>query len=192
MSALIAGLVIFLGMHFIHIFAPDWRAAQVKRLGANSWKGIFSVVSLIGFGLLVWGYGEARLTPVVVWDPPVALRHLASLLMLPAFILLVAAYVPGNRIKAIVGHPMTASVKLWAFAHLLVNGTLADVLLFGSFLAWAIMSFVTGRKRDRANGTTYPVGPASRTAITVVIGIIVFAVVAMFLHAKAFGVSPFA
>ena len=178
-------------MHFIHIFAPDWRAAQLKRLGANTWKGIFTVASLVGFGLLVWGYGEARLTPTMVWEPPHALRHLASLLMLPAFILLVAAYVPGNRIKAMVGHPMTASVKLWAFGHLMVNGSLADLALFGSFLVWAVMSFVAGRKADRAQGKTYPVGPASRTAITVVIGSAAFALFAGFLHTKLVGVSPF-
>ena len=138
MNALIAGLVIFLGMHFIHILAPSWRAAQVTRLGEKKWKGIFSLASLIGFGLLVWGYSQARLDPIMLWLPPSGLRYLSALLMLPAFILLVAAYVPGNRIKAMIGHPMTASVKLWAFAHLIVNGNLADVLLFGTFLVWAI------------------------------------------------------
>ena len=191
MNLLIAGLAIFLGMHFIHILAPDWRAAQVKKLGENAWKGLFSVVSLIGFGLIVWGYGEARLAPVVLWEPPRGLRHLSSVFMLPAFILLVAAYVPGNRIKAAIGHPMTASVKLWALAHLLANGNLADVLLFGTFLLWAVMSFVTSRKRDRISGKTYPVGPASRTVITVAVGTVVFALFAGYLHVKLIGVSPF-
>ena len=190
MNALIIGLGIFLGMHFIHILTPDWRAAQVAKLGEKKWKGMFSVISLLGFALLIWGYGEARLDPIVLWLPPVGLRYLAALLMLPAFILLVAAYVPGNYLKAKIGHPMTASVKLWAFAHLLVNGNLADVLLFGTFLVWAVMSFVTGRKRDRTNGKTYPVGPASRTIITVVIGTLVFAIFAGYLHTKLFGVAP--
>ncbi|MBK7685163.1 MAG: NnrU family protein [Rhodocyclaceae bacterium] len=192
MSALIAGLAIFLGMHFIHILAPDWRAAQLARLGEKAWKGIFSVTSLVGFGLLVWGYGQARLDPVVLWQAPRELNAVVSLLMLPAFILLVAAYVPGNRIKAMVGHPMVASVKLWAFAHLLVNGNLADVLLFGGFLVWAVMSFVTNRKRDRLSGKTYPVGPVSRTVITVVVGTIVYALFAGYLHLKLIGVSPLA
>ncbi|MBL0075942.1 MAG: NnrU family protein [Rhodocyclaceae bacterium] len=192
MSALIAGLAIFLGMHFIHILAPDWRAAQMARLGEKAWKGIFSVASLAGFGLLVWGYGQARLDPVVLWQAPRALNAVVSLLMLPAFILLVAAYVPGNRIKAMVGHPMVASVKLWAFAHLVVNGNLADVLLFGGFLVWAVMSFVTNRKRDRLSGKTYPVGPVSRTVITVVVGTIVYALFAGYLHLKLIGVSPLA
>ena len=157
MNALIIGLAIFLGMHFIHVLAPEWRATQVARLGEKKWKGMFAVASLLGFALLVWGYGEARLDPIVLWLPPVGLRYLAAVLMLPAFILLVAAYVPGNYLKAKVGHPMTASVKLWALAHLLVNGNLADVLLFGTFLVWAVMSFVTGRQRDRLIGKTYPI-----------------------------------
>ena len=190
MNALIAGLAIFLGLHFIHILAPDWRAAQLARLGEKAWKGIFTVASLVGFGLLVWGYGQARLDPVVLWQTPRELNYLATLLMLPAFILLVAAYVPGNYFKAKIGHPMVASVKLWAFAHLIVNGNLADVLLFGSFLVWAVMSFVSNRKRDRLSGKTYPVGPVSRTVITVVIGTVVFAVFAGYLHLKLIGVSP--
>lgn len=190
MNALIIGLAIFLGMHFIHILAPDWRAAQVARMGDKKWKGIFTVASLLGFGLLVWGYGEARPDPVVLWLPPIGLRYIAALLMLPAFILLVAAYVPGNYLKAKIGHPMTASVKLWAFAHLLVNGNLADVLLFGTFLVWAVMSFVTGRKRDRLTGKTYPIGPVSSTVTAVLIGTLVFAIFAGYLHAKMFGVSP--
>lgn len=190
MNALIAGLAIFLGLHFIHILAPDWRAAQLARLGEKAWKGIFTVASLVGFGLLVWGYGQARLDPVVLWQTPRELNYLATLLMLPAFILLVAAYVPGNYFKAKIGHPMVASVKLWAFAHLIVNGNLADVLLFGSFLVWAVMSFVSNRKRDRLSGKTYPVGPVSRTVITVVIGTVVFAVFAGYLHLKLIGVPP--
>ena len=190
MNALIIGLAIFLGMHFIHILAPEWRAAQVARLGEKKWKGMFAVASLLGFALLVWGYGEARLDPIVLWLPPVGLRYLAALLMLPAFILLVAAYVPGNYLKAKVGHPMTASVKLWAFAHLLVNGNLADVLLFGTFLVWAVMSFVTGRQGDRLNGKTYPVGPVSRAVTAVLIGTLVFAIFTVYLHTKLIGVSP--
>lgn len=190
MNALIIGLAIFLGMHFIHILAPEWRAAQVARLGEKKWKGMFTVASLLGFALLVWGYGDARLDPIVLWLPPVGLRYLAAVLMLPAFILLVAAYVPGNYLKAKVGHPMTASVKLWAFAHLLVNGNLADVLLFGTFLVWAVMSFVTGRQRDRLNGKTYPVGPASRTVTAVLIGTLLFAIFTGYLHLKLIGVSP--
>lgn len=191
MTALIAGLAIFLGMHSIHIVAPVWRVAQVKRFGENGWKGIFSLASVIGFVLLVWGYGQARMDPVVLWEPARGLRHLSALFMLPAFILLVAAYVPGNRIKAAIGHPMSASVKLWAFAHLLANGNLADALLFGTFLLWGVMSFVTGRKRDRISGKIYPVGSASRTLITIIVGTAIFALFSGYLHVRLIGVPPF-
>jgi uncharacterized membrane protein len=138
MTLLLVGLVVFLGVHSLRIYADSWRTRQVARIGEQRWKSIYSVVSLAGFALLVWGYGVARGTPVVLWTPPLWTRHLASVLTLPAFVLLAAAYVPGNRIKAAVGHPMIAGVKVWAFSHLLANGNLADVVLFGAFLAWAI------------------------------------------------------
>ena len=115
----------------------------------------------------------------------------AGLLMLLSFILLAAANVPGNAIKARVGHPMVAGVKVWAFAHLLANGTLADVILFGSFLVWAIINFIASRKRDRAAGVTYPVGGASRTVITLVAGTAMWAVFAFWLHRMLIGVAPF-
>src|SRR5262245_31904413 len=146
MSLLILGLVVFLGVHSIAIVAPQWRDAQVAQRGERPWKGIYSVVSLVGFVLLVYGYGQARLAPVVLYTPPAALRHLALLLMLPAFVLLLAAYLPG-RIKTAAKHPMLAAVKLWAVAHLLANGTLADVLLFGGFLAWAVADRISLKRR---------------------------------------------
>ena len=135
MTYLVLGLVLFLGVHSTRIFADDWRTRQIARLGEGAWKGLYSVASLAGFALLVWGYGQTRIDPVVVWDPPTWTRHLAALLMIPAFVLVVAAYVPGNRIKAAVGHPMVAGVKVWAIAHLLSNGRLGDIVLFGVFLA---------------------------------------------------------
>jgi len=139
MSLLILGLILFLGIHSIRIFADGLRSRQVEKFGLLGWKAIYSIIALLGFVLIIYGYGEARLAPVVVWSPPVWTRHLAALLTIPAFILLVAAYVPGTRIKQKVGQPMVASVKIWAFAHLLANGALADVLLFGAFLAWAFL-----------------------------------------------------
>ncbi len=131
MTALILGLVIFLGAHSVRIVAEPWRTAMRAKLGENGWKGLYSVVSIAGFVLLVWGYGQARLDPVPLWTPMLWARHLAALLVLASFILLAAAYVPGNGIKAKLHHPMVLGVKLWAFAHLLANGMLADVLLFG-------------------------------------------------------------
>lgn len=122
MTLLILGLVLFLGMHSTRIVADGFRSAQVARLGLNGWKAIYSVVSIAGFVLLVYGYGLARESPTVLFVPPPWMRHVTALLTIPAFVLLAAAYVPGTRIKRAVGHPMVAGVKIWAFAHLLQIG----------------------------------------------------------------------
>jgi uncharacterized membrane protein len=191
MSALILGLALFFGTHSVRIVADDWRSAQVARLGLNTWKGLYSLVAIAGFVLIVWGYGSARADPIVVFAPPLWTRHLAALLTLPAFVLLAAAYVPGTRIKAKVGHPMVVGTKVWAFAHLLANGMLADVLLFGSFLAWAILDYVAARRRDRAAGTVLATGPVSRDVIAIVGGLAAWAVFALWLHVLLIGVRPF-
>ncbi len=191
MSALILGLLMFLGMHSARIVAEGWRTQVIAQRGPGAWKGLYTVVSLVGFGLIIWGYGQARLTPVVLWNAPVWGRHLAGLLMLVALLLLAAAQVPGNGIKARVHHPMVLGVKVWALAHLLANNTLADVLLFGSFLVWAVLDFRSSRQRDRAAGTVYPPGSAARTAVTVVVGVGVWALFAFGLHLWLFGVRPF-
>jgi uncharacterized membrane protein len=191
MRLLVLGLIVFLGCHSIRIVADPWRSRQVARLGPNGWKGAYSLVSLAGFALIVWGYAQARLDPVVLYAPPVWTRHLAALLTLPAFVLLAAAYVPGTRIKAKLGHPMVAGVKLWALAHLVANGTLADVLLFGAFLAWAIADFVAARRRDRLAGTVYVAGPASRDVIAATVGLVAWAAFAFWLHGLLIGVRPF-
>ena len=191
MTILVLGLLIFLCVHSVRIFADPWRSAMRARLGEGAWKGLYSLVSLAGFALLIWGYGLARQTPLVLWTPPVGMRHLAALLTAIAFILIAAAYVPRNAIKAKLHHPMVLGVKTWALAHLLANGTLADVLLFGSFLAWAVVLFAASRRRDRANGTVYPAGGASGTAITVVVGLLAWAAFAFWLHGMLIGVRPF-
>lgn len=192
MSVLILGLIVFLGAHSVRIFAEDWRTAQRKRLGEGPWKGIFSLVSLAGFGLIVWGFSLARQEPVVIWSPPFAMRHIAALLTLIAFVLLAAAYVPRNSIKARLHHPMVLAVKTWAFAHLLANGRLVDLLLFGAFLVWAIACFAAAKKRDRAAGTQYPAGSSAATVVTVVVGAALWALFAFWLHGVLIGVRPFA
>ena len=192
MTLLILGLVIFLGAHSTRIFAEGWRGAQLTRLGEKGWKGLYSVVSLVGFVLLVWGYGEARQQGVVLYEPPVFTRHIAGLLMLISLVLLAAAYVPRNHIKAKLHHPMIIGVKVWAFAHLLANGRLSDVVLFGAFLAWAVADFIAARKRDRRLGTVYPQGDELRTVFAVVSGVIVWAVFVAGLHRWLIGVPPFA
>ena len=191
MTILLIGLVIFLGIHSTRIVADGWRSAQIARIGAGPWKLGYAVLSLIGFYLLLWGYGMARQAPVVLWNPPVAMRHIAGLLMLIAFVLLAATYVPRNGIKARLHHPMVLSVKVWAFAHLLANGTLADVLLFGSFLAWSVLSFSAARRRDRAAGTRYLAGTMAGTLATVAVGGAAWALFAFRLHGWLIGVQPF-
>jgi uncharacterized membrane protein len=191
MTWLLLGLVIFLGSHSVRIFAEPWRGARIAAMGLNAWKGVYSIVSILGFVLIVWGYGVARGAPVILYSPPVWTKHVAALLTIPAFILLAAAYVPGTRIKRAVGHPMIAGVKAWAFAHLLANGTLADVVLFGAFLVWAIVDYIAARRRDRAAGTVYVVGPITRDLAAVVVGLVAWAAFAFWLHAVLIGVRPF-
>jgi uncharacterized membrane protein len=191
MTVLILGLIIFLGAHSTRIVADGWRTAQLKRLGEGAWKGIYSLISLAGFGLIVWGFSLARQQPVVLWTPPVAMPHVAALLTLIAFVLLAAAYVPRNAIKARLHLPMVLAVKTWACAHLLANGTLADLLLFGAFLAWAVVCYIAERKRDRAALTQYPAGTAGGTAATVAVGIAAWVLFAFWLHGLLIGVRPF-
>lgn len=190
MALLIIGLVLFLGAHSTRLLADQARTQTIARIGANGWKGLITVLSIGGFVLIVIGYGQARTYPLILWSAPLWAYYLTIPLTLIAFVLVTAAYVPGNGIKAKVGHPMVAGVKTWAFAHLLANGNLADVLLFGSFLIWAIASFVGSRKRDRLNGTTYPPGTAVRTLGTVVVGVAVWALFLMVLHVRWIGVAP--
>ena len=191
MSALILGLLMFLGMHSARILAEGWRSQVVERQGAAVWKIMYTLVSLAGFGLIIWGYGQTRMAPQLLWASPLWTRHLAGLLLLLAMVLLVAAYVPRNGIKARVHHPMVLSVKLWALAHLLANNTLADLLLFGSFLLWSVLDFRSARQRDRAAGTVYATGSWTGTLATLVIGAALWAALAFWLHALAFGVRPF-
>lgn len=190
MIYLLLGLVIFLGLHSVRIVAEDWRSAQIKQRGENAYKGLYSMLSVIGLALIVWGYGQARMAPMDLYQPPVALRHLASLLMLVSFVLLVCAYLPGTRIKGIVHHPMVLGVKVWAFAHLISNGRLADVLLFGAFLVWAVLNYRAARTRDRRLGTAYAAGVWSRDLLALVIGLSAWWLFARFGHAWLIGVSP--
>ncbi|QAU32952.1 NnrU family protein [Janthinobacterium sp. 17J80-10] len=191
MTSLILGLAIFLGTHSVRIFADDWRTAQRARYGDKLWKLGYTVLSLIGFALIIWGFGMARGVAPVLWHPPVAMRHIASLLTLISFILLAATYVPRNSIKARFHHPMVLGVTVWAFAHLLANGSGADLLLFGSFLVWANLSYLAARSRDRLAGTRYPSGTMGGTLAAVVAGTAAWLVFAFWLHRALIGVSPF-
>ena len=193
MALLLLGLVLFLGMHSVSIVSPTGRHVIARRLGEGPWKGLYTLVSLTGFVLIVAGYSAARQDPVLLYTPPVALRHLSALLMLPVFVLLLAAYLPG-RIQRAAKHPMLVATKLWALAHLLANGDLASVLLFGSFLAWAVADRIS-LKRRAAAGLLRPVHGASPGAmndvIALVAGLVLYGVFAFWAHGFLFGVRPF-
>ncbi len=191
MSALILGLLMFLGMHSVRFVADGWRSQTVAQRGIGTWKGLYTLVSLVGLGLIIWGYGQARVEPLVLWASPLWTRHLAALLVLLALVLLAAAYVPRNAFKARLHHPMVLGVKVWALAHLLANNTLADVLLFGGFLVWAVLCFRSLRQRDRAAGVVYPAGTAAGTAMALGLGVVLWALFAFSLHGLLFGVRPF-
>ena len=192
MPILILGLVIFLGAHSMHMLAPGFRERAVARIGLLPWKGLYSLVSIAGFVLIVIGFGTARAQPHLLYAPPLWLKHLNALFTLVAFVLIAAAYVPRNHLKAKIGHPMLAGVKLWAIGHLLAIGYLHDVVLFGAFLVWAVADFAVSRRRDRATGTVYPAGTARGDVLAVVIGVAAWAIFAFLLHVRLIGVSPFA
>jgi uncharacterized membrane protein len=190
MTVLILGLLIFLGIHSLRIFADGWRNRQRARFGELGWKGLYSLASIVGFGLIVYGFGLARQQPVLLYVPPLALRHLNALFTLLAFILVAAAYIPRNHLKAKFGHPMLLGVKVWAFGHLLATGMLHDVLLFGAFLLWAVLLFIVSRRRDRAAGTVYPAGTLQGDVLAAVVGIAAWAAFTLWLHLRLIGVSP--
>ena len=191
MTTLLLGLVLFLGIHSVRIVADGWRTRFIAARGPMTWKGLYSVISIAGFVLICVGFGQARQQPVLLWSPPRWTHDVAAVLTLLAFILVTAAYVPGNGIKARVQEPMILGVKCWAAGHLLANGTLADVVLFGSFLAWSVLDFRAAKQRRRA-GNAPAIAPAKRgrSAITVVVGALAWMVFAFHLHKALIGVMP--
>ncbi|MGH6866864.1 MAG: NnrU family protein [Methyloceanibacter sp.] len=184
MALLIVGIVVFLGIHLLPTF-PHLRGALIGRFGENGYRILFSVLSVAGFVLLVWGFFRA---PVIqVWSPPAWTRWVAIVLMLPAFIFLVAAYVPG-RIKARLKHPFLVAIKTWALAHLIANGDLASIVLFSSFLAYAIYDRIAVKGRAETGIVTTPrTGPARNDIIAVVVGAALYLVFLIWLHPLLMG-----
>jgi uncharacterized membrane protein len=187
MAVLVAGLVVFLGIHSVAIFAPELRPRALKAWGEGPWKAVYALISLTGFVLLIYGFGAARQSPVVLYTPPQWMRHVTFLFMLPVFPLILAAYLPG-RIKSATKHPMLAAVKFWAFGHLLANGLLADVLLFGGFLAWAVVDRISLKRRPQRIKTAPP--GRFNDAVAVVVGLALYALFIGWAHVRLFGVSP--
>lgn len=188
MTTLIVGLVLFLGIHSLSIVNEPLRNRMHASLGELPFKGLYTLASLIGLVLIVWGYGAARMDPTVLYTPPGWLRHLAMLLLIPVFPLFLATYFPG-KIKAKLGHPMLVAVKLWALAHLLANGMLHDLLLFGSFLAWAVADRISLKRRSQRPIATLPANKAN-DAIAVIGGLVVYVVFVFWAHQWLFGAPP--
>ncbi len=190
MTALVLGLVIFIGMHSVRIVSDDFRTRQIEKVGVSTWRAMYAAVSIVGIVLIVAGYGAARGAPQAIWYPPMWLVYVATALTIPAFILIAASFVPGTRMRNRFGHPFVLGVKIWALAHLISNGMLADVLLFGVFLVWSVAAYASARRRDRKAGTIYPIGSAKRDVIAVTGGVAVWIVFALWLHRWLFGVAP--
>lgn len=184
---MILGLVLFFAAH-IFTTKRDARAQAIARLGEGTYKILYSVVSLGGLALIVWGFAHYRATGWIdVWYPPKALKHITLALMLPAVILVVASYLRG-RIYATLKHPMLAGIKLWAAAHLLANGDLGSIILFGSFLAWAVYDRISLKRRTDAGAPPIPVGGIGNDVIAIVVGIIAYLALAFAFHPVVLGI----
>ncbi len=189
MFVLILGLILFLGIHSVRIVAPGWRDARFAAMG-NGWRGLYSLVSAVGLVLIVWGYSLAWPTSPVLYDPPLWTKHVAALLMVFALVALAVSQFPGGKLKKMLKHPMLLSVKIWAFAHLLANGELASILLFGGFLAWAVVDRISLKRRGDMGPAV--AGPVVWDVVAVGVGIVVYLLFVSGLHLWLFGVDPLA
>jgi len=189
MTALIAGLVLFLGLHSIRFIADGARSRFIARYGAGPWRGLYSLLSAAGLVLIVWGYSLTLKRPIVLYEPMLLARELAAVLTWVGIVLITAAYVPRNHFKAWVGHPMVLGTALWALAHLQATRTAADIVLFGGFLVWALLSFVSLRERDRAAAVQRAPAQTVRTVIALAIGTVAWGVFAFWLHTRLIGIA---
>jgi uncharacterized membrane protein len=192
MAILVLGLVIFLGLHSIRIVAEPLRGQAIARLGEGPWKGIYSLVSAIGFVLIVWGFARARFDAPELWTAPPGARHITILLMLFSMLALAGYFFKQSHIAVAVHHPMVWSVAVFGLAHLISNGSAADAVLFGAFFIWALADLATCYARDRRNAVVYPQANWRATIGAIVVGLVLWAVIAFWLHLWLFGVSPIA
>jgi uncharacterized membrane protein len=191
MVIFIIGIIIFLGSHSVRIFADPWRTSMIEKLGEKKWKGLYTLISLFGLILLIIGYSQARQNTVMIWQPPVFLTHLAVLLNLFTFILLTSSARNNNAIRLKLKHPMILGVKVWAIAHLLANGSLIDLILFGSFLVWAVLDFRSARNRPSSSANSQVVSVRA-TLSAIFLGVVLWLVFILGLHQWLIGVSPLA
>lgn len=193
MAVLIIGIILFLGLHLLRVFAPGFRQSMIDRMGASAWRGTYSILSILTLVLLIYGFSLARYETTVLYSPPVWMAHITITLMLLALICLVASLLPAGHIATKTKHPMVLSVKIWAFAHLLANGDLASVLLFGAFLAWGVVLRISLKRRQRAGEVVLrPFVSAKYDLYAVVIGLVAWALILWKLHEWLIGVSPLA
>lgn len=187
---MIAGLVVFLGAHALTT-QRELRARIIASTGEGTYKIVYSLVSALGLALIIWGFARYRATGWIdVWHPPVAMKHVAVALMLPAVIFVVASYIRG-RIYTALKHPMLVGVKLWAAAHLLANGDLGSIILFGSFLAWAVFDRISLKRRTDAGGPPIPVGGTTNDLIAIAVGVVAYLALAFAFHPAVIGVPVF-
>ncbi|MHC1549882.1 NnrU family protein [Phyllobacterium sp. K27] len=192
MLVMIIGIIVFLGIHSVRIVAPRWRLAKMEEWGEGKWKGLYSLVSIIGLALLVWGFSMARLDAPILYEPPVWMKHITSLLMLFAFIFLGVFIAKPGRMKPALKHPMLIAIKTWALAHLLANGDLASLILFLSFLAWAVFDRIALKRQARAGLAPAAItpGPVTNDVIAILIGLVLYGLFVWKLHVLLIGVSP--
>jgi uncharacterized membrane protein len=186
MAILVLGIVLFLGIHSVRILVPDFRNAQIAQRGEGAWKGIYSLISAVGLGLIIWGYALARLDAAFIYELPTWMKHVNLLLMLLAFISMMVSNIPAGKLKPLLKHPFLLSVKLWAFGHLLANGDLASLILFGSFLVWAIWDRIAVKRRGDSGATVS--GPIKNDIIAVVSGVALYVVFVVKAHEWLIGV----
>jgi uncharacterized membrane protein len=193
MAVLVVGIILFLGVHLIRVVAPGFRQSMVERMGVSAWRGVYSVASILTLILLIYGFGIARTQTTVLYTPPQGMVHLTLLLMLLALICLTASLLPAGYIATKTKHPMVLSVKIWALAHLLVNGDSASVLLFAAFLAWGVVLRISLKRRERAGELVLrPFVSARYDLLAVIIGAVAWALILFKLHEWIIGVSPLA
>lgn len=191
MTLLVLGIVIFLGMHLVRVVAPGLRARVIEGVGKGPWMGLYALISLVGLGLIIYGFGQARGETGVLYNPPVFLKHIALLLMLLAFISLAAGFLPAGRIAVTLKHPQILAIKIWALAHLLANGETSSVLLFGSFLSWAVILRISLKRRERAGERVLPMFKSARNdVLAVVVGLAAYLLFVWRLHELLIGVQP--
>ena len=191
MTLLLIGLVLFIGFHSFRIVAPQQRLAVIELFGVTGWRIVHSIVSIVALVVLVSGFVIARQDPTMLWYPPVWTRHLAATLMIFAMVLAVASAFPAGRIKEKAKFPLTAAVKIWAFSHLLANGTLSSVVLFVAFLAWAVVLRIALKRAVARGELSYPVFVSGKYDVLAIVGGLgLWAALVFGLHTWLIGVSP--